>query len=182
MGGDRGSQMFHSEEPELVAFEGMQQRPNVEHLRRTSVFRDLGERELEAVLLCLRVRACAAGTWVFREGEPGASMLLVVEGALAATVRDRVGVEREINRMGPGEVVGEMAFLDPAPRSASIRALSVTTYYELDEDGMETLRVNSPSAAAALSWAVIRDVTRRLRRIDQLIEAELARRPDGRAP
>ncbi len=160
----------------------MQLRPNVEHVRRTSVFRDLGERELHAVLLCLRVRVCDAGTWLFREGEPGASMLLVAEGALAATVRDRAGAEREINRMGPGEVVGEMAFLDPAPRSASVRALTATTYYELDEDGMDALRVNSPSAAAALSWAVIRDVTRRLRRMDQLIEAELARRPEGRTP
>ncbi|HRH00798.1 MAG TPA: cyclic nucleotide-binding domain-containing protein [Polyangiaceae bacterium] len=129
----------------------MQLRPNVEVLRRASVFEGLEERELQALMICLRVRVCDAGTWLLREGEPGASMLLVAEGALAATVRDRRGAEREINRMGPGEVVGEMAFLDPAPRSASIRALAATTYYELDEDGMETLRLNSPSAAAALS-------------------------------
>ncbi len=160
----------------------MQLRPNVELLRRSSVFGGLVERELHALVLCLRVRVCDAGTWLFREGDPGASMLLVAEGGLVATVRDRQGAEREINRMGPGEVVGEMAFLDPAPRSASVRAFTAVICYELDEDGMETLRVNSPSAAAAISWAVIRDVTRRLRRMDQLIEAELARRPDGRSP
>jgi CRP/FNR family transcriptional regulator, cyclic AMP receptor protein len=165
----------------LVPSPDMQLRPNLELLRRASVFGGLEERELNALIICLRVRVCDAGTWLFREGDPGASMLVVAEGALAATVRDHKGTEREINRMGPGEVVGEMAFLDPAPRSASIRALTAATYYELDEDGMETLRVNSPSAAAALSWAVIRDVTRRLRRMDQLIEAELAPRPDGRS-
>ena len=103
-------------------------------------------------------------------------MLLVAEGSLVASVLDRAGVDREINRMSPGEIVGEMAFLDPAPRSASVRAVTRTTYYELDQDGMDTLRLNSPSAAAAITWAVIRDVTRRLRRMDGLVEAELARR------
>lgn len=137
------------------------------------VFRDLAPREFQALAVCLRVRVCEPGTWLFRQGEPGASMLLLAEGTLSASVSDSDGEEREINRMGPGEVVGEMAFLDPAPRSASVRAVTAVTYYELDEDGMETLRQHSAPAAAAICWAVIRAVTRRLRRMDELVSAEL---------
>jgi len=153
----------------------MHLRADKEVLRRTPLFRRLDEQELAALAVCLRVRVCDAGAWLFRQGDPGASMLLVAEGAFAATVRERSAEEREIHRMGPGEVIGEMAFLDAAPRSASVRAITSATYYELDRDGLEILRAHSPSAAAAVTWAVIRDVTRRLRRMDALIEVELER-------
>lgn len=154
----------------------MQSRPDKDLLRRTAIFRALGDTALDALIVCLSVRHGEAGAVLFQEGAPGASMIMVAEGVLVATVRDRDGREREINRMGPGETVGEMAFVDPAPRSASVHAITPTTFYELSEDGMATLRKNAPAAAAAITWAIIRDVTRRLRRIDDLIEDELARR------
>ena len=151
-------------------------RPDKDLLRRTAIFRALGDTALDALIVCLSVRQGEAGLVLFREGAPGNSMVMVAEGVLVATVRDRDGREREINRMGPGETVGEMAFIDPAPRSASVHAITPSTYYELTEDGMATLRANAPAAAAAITWAIIRDVTRRLRRIDDLIEDELSRR------
>lgn len=154
----------------------MSQRPDPALLRRTAIFRSLGEAELNALLLCLRVREASAGERLFEQGAPGASMLIVAEGTLVATVKGKGGAEREINRMGPGETVGEMAFLDPAPRSASVRATSSTTFYELTEDGMKSLEDYARGAASAVLWAIIRDVTRRLRRIDGLIEEELTRR------
>ena len=155
----------------------MRLRPDKELLQRTSVFRSLDDTELEALSLCMQVRVCDPGVSLFREGTAGASLILVATGVLAATVRDNSGVDREINRMGCGEIVGEMAFLDPAPRSASVHAVTATTYYELDDDSFETLRSNSPRAAAAITWAIIRDVRRRLRRIDGLIADQLARSP-----
>lgn len=146
-----------------------------EILRRTMIFRSLDQSDFDALVMCLRVREIEADEVLFREGEPGQSMMIVCEGTLVATVRRRDGGEQEINRMGPGETIGEMAFLDPAPRSATVRAVMRTTYYELDEDGLATLRRRAPTAAAALVWATLRDVTRRLRRMDRLIQHELSR-------
>ena len=146
-----------------------------EILRRTAIFRSLDETDFEALVMCLRVREIQADEVLFREGEPGQSMMIVGEGTLVATVRRTDGGEQEINRMGPCETIGEMAFLDPAPRSATVRAVTRTTYYELDEDGLATLRRRAPTAAAALVWATLRDVTRRLRRMDRLIQHELGR-------
>jgi CRP/FNR family cyclic AMP-dependent transcriptional regulator len=158
----------------------MQSRPDPEILRRTAIFRALGDTAVDALLVCLRVREVTAGEVLFRQGDPGASMLIVADGVLIATVKNHSGQEQEINRMGPGETVGEMAFLDPAPRSATVRALTRTTYYELSEDGMKSLELYARPAASAVVWAIIRDVTRRLRRIDGLIEEELTRRAAGR--
>lgn len=150
-------------------------RPDPEILRKTAIFRSLDESDFGTLLMCLRGRTCAAGELLFREGDPGQSMMIVADGTFVALVRRKDGVEQEINRMGPCETIGEMAFLDPAPRSATVRAVTDTTYYELDEDGLDILRRRAPTAAAALVWATLRDVTRRLRRLDRLIQHQLGR-------
>lgn len=151
-------------------------RVDPEILRKTAIFRSLDDSDFRALVMCLRVRRCEPDEVLFREGEPGQSMMIVGNGTLAAFVRRKDGGEQEINRMGAGETIGEMAFLDPAPRSATVRAVTRTDYYELDEDGLNILRRRAPTAAAALVWATLRDVTRRLRRIDRLIQHELGRR------
>ncbi len=151
--------------------------PRPEILRKTAIFRSLDESDFQALVMCLRVRQAEAGETLFREGEPGGTMMILGEGTLVATVRRKDGGEEEINRMGQGELIGEMAFLDPAPRSATVRAVTPVSYYTLDDDGLATLRRQAPTAAAALVWATLRDVTRRLRRMDRLIQHELGRRP-----
>lgn len=160
----------------------MTARVDTEILRRTAIFRSLGEADFAALTMCLRVRTAEAGEVLFREGEPGVSMMIVGEGTLAATVRRKDGTEQEINRMGPCETIGEMAFLDPAPRSATVHAVTRTSFYELGEDGLATLRRRAPTAAAALVWATLRDVTRRLRRMDRLIQHELGRNDGASTP
>jgi CRP/FNR family transcriptional regulator, cyclic AMP receptor protein len=157
-------------------------RPDPEILRKTAVFRSLDETDFQALMMCLRVRQAEPGEVLFREGEPGGSMLIVSEGTLVATVKRKDGGQEEINRMGQGELIGEMAFLDPAPRSATVRAVTKVAYYTLDDDGLATLRRQAPTAAAALIWATLRDVTRRLRRMDRLIQHELGRRPGVLVP
>src|SRR5262245_56964600 len=157
-------------------------RPDPEILRKTAIFRSLSDADFQTLMMCLRVRSCSAGELLFREGDPGDSMMIVGEGTLAAFVRRKDGGEQEINRMGTCETIGEMAFLDPAPRSATVRAVTAAICYELDDDGLATLRRRSPTAAAALVWATLRDVTRRLRRLDRLIQHELTRGGPAPAP
>ena len=66
-----------------------------EILRRTAIFRSLDETDFEALVMCLRVREIQADEVLFREGEPGQSMMIVGEGTLVATVRRTDGGEQE---------------------------------------------------------------------------------------
>jgi F420-non-reducing hydrogenase small subunit len=61
------------------------------------------------------------GATVFRQGEPGESMVLVVEGALEV-VRDHEGDAQVLARLGPGDICGEMAVLTGRPRAATVVA------------------------------------------------------------
>jgi CRP/FNR family transcriptional regulator, cyclic AMP receptor protein len=58
-----------------------------------------------------------AGHVIFKEGEPGDFMYVLVEGQVEVVVRDVV-----VGAFEPVEVFGEMAVIDPKPRSASVVA------------------------------------------------------------
>ena len=55
-----------------------------------------------------------SGHALFREGEPGETMFVVIEGAVEVTRDGRV-----IETIGAGEIIGELALIDTGPRSAS---------------------------------------------------------------
>jgi CRP-like cAMP-binding protein len=148
---------------------------SVEVVRQSDLFARLGDAELSALAACFIERRHARGEVVFRQGEPGETMLLIASGHLLASATRPDGASTGLNKMGPGEVLGEMAFLDPAPRSATVTADTDAVTYELSHDAMDVLRMRAPKAASALLNAGIRDVTRRLRVLDERIEAELNR-------
>ncbi|MFI5302412.1 MAG: Crp/Fnr family transcriptional regulator [Polyangiales bacterium] len=159
---------------------------NRDIIRRVRIFATLGDADCDAVLRIIKARRGEAGTVLFREGEPGATMIIVAEGELVAQVNSKLGAV-EVARFGVGEVVGEAAVIDPAPRSATVTASARSLVYEFSRDGLKQLEQESPAAASALVRAVIRDVARRLREINQRIELELTgqvQRPSmsGEAP
>lgn len=149
------------------------ERVSQEILRSEGLFSALPARDLEALALCLQGRRYAIGEVVFREGEPGSSLLIVAEGTLMASARGPDGEDRELGPMSAAEVVGEMAFLDPGPRSATVVAATSAVVYELSQDSREILRARSPAAFGAILSAAIRDVMARLDRLDARIFEEL---------
>jgi diguanylate cyclase len=60
--------------------------------------------------------------YLFRQDDPPTSAFLIEEGRVEI-VLERAGGERVLAVRGPGDIVGEMAIVDRAPRSASVRAI-----------------------------------------------------------
>jgi CRP/FNR family cyclic AMP-dependent transcriptional regulator len=142
---------------------------SAEVLREIALFAELPDAERSVLAACLVARRYAAGEVVFREDEPGGTLFVVIEGLLVATTALPDGSAKVLNQMERGEVAGEMAFLDPAPRSATVSAVEPTLVYELNHDTMTVLRQRAPAAVAAVVAEAIRDVARRLRRLDERI-------------
>jgi CRP-like cAMP-binding protein len=118
----------------------MQSHPEWAALRQAEVFADLTDADLTALVPFFAARTLRAGEVLFRQGEAGATMVFLARGALLARVRTDEGAETELGRMEPGEVVGEMAFIDPAPRSATVLCLHDADVYELAHEAMAQLR------------------------------------------
>jgi CRP/FNR family transcriptional regulator, cyclic AMP receptor protein len=134
-----------------------------EILRRVRAFTDLGDEECDAVLAVLKARRGAPGDVLFNEGDRGDTLLIVLDGHLVARVRGASGTDEEVARLGPGEVVGEMAFVDAEPRSASVSAPAGATVLEFSRAALASLRTTAPRVAAAIQRNVLFDVARRLR-------------------
>ena len=145
-------------------------------LRRVRAFAELGDDECDAVLRVLVARRGRPGDVLFREGDPGASLMIVLEGQLVARVRTDAGTEEEIARLGPGEVVGEMAFIDAEPRSATVSSGDVPVMVlEFTRAALGVLVRDAPRVASAILRNVLFDVARRLRDAGDRLE-------DGAAP
>lgn len=56
----------------------------------------------------------AAGDRIFAKGDPGDRMFVITAGTVA--IEDEDGL---IETLGPGELIGELALIDAAPRTAS---------------------------------------------------------------
>ncbi len=148
-------------------------------LRRIPLFKDFDDAACDAVIGVLRVRQFGAGETVFAQGERGDTMVIVSGGHLRVELDDVKGVRTTVGSIGAGEVVGEMAVLDPAPRACTVTAVSETIVYELNRAGLLQLRQTCPAASATIISAVISDVTRRLRQINKQIDTLLNPKTSG---
>jgi tRNA A-37 threonylcarbamoyl transferase component Bud32 len=81
-------------------------------------------------------RRIAAGELIVREGERG-ERAYIVESGECEVFRAGPDGEQAIRRIGPGEVIGELALFTAGPRTASIRALTGMTLLEVTREALE---------------------------------------------
>ncbi len=75
----------------------------------------------------------SAGETVVRQGEDADALFIVVHGRVAVSQRGPDGTERELNRLGPGELFGEIGLLTGQPRIATVRAIEPSELLRLDK-------------------------------------------------
>ncbi len=95
----------------------------------------------------------SAQSWLFREGEPGDSLYLVVSGRLRV-VAERDGVDRVLTTLGPGAALGELAVLTGSPRSASVQAVRDTELLEIEGGRFAELLRRDPELGVGLARAL----------------------------
>lgn len=145
----------------------------IDTLHGIKMFRSLSNADCGHVVAAMQRRTVRSGERVFGQGESGDTMLVVIDGILRVEVTDHQGSTATVGKVEAGEVVGEMAVVDPAPRSASVVAATDCILLEMSRADLIALRQSSPTAAAAVVGGVINDVTRRLRNVNRRIDAEL---------
>src|SRR5262245_25404552 len=77
------------------------------------------------ILAHTETRRFTRGQVVMQAGEADRALLIVAEGYLEVLIPRRGGgALRRIATVEPGSIIGEVAFLDAGPRSATVRALT----------------------------------------------------------
>ncbi len=106
----------------------------------------------------------AADEVIFRQGDAGEGLFLVVSGRLRVSVASD-GPERALYDIGRGAIVGEMALLTDRPRAATVQAVRDSDLLLLRVSSFRSLLERSP----ALVTGVMRLLADRLLAVDRLL-------------
>ena len=118
-------------------------------LRAVPLFAELSDFDLDLLERRSEVVALTAGEELFAEGAAGERAFIISEGEIE--IVKRTG-EREVLLAvrKPGEVIGEMALLQDAPRSATARAKTDARLLAIPKAELDVLMDSSSSAVRAM--------------------------------
>lgn len=95
-------------------------------LKRTVLFEDLTESEIERLAQSTRIQTYRAGQVIIREGRIGAAFFVIVSGSVEVVNDLNSSEPVAVATLGAGEFFGEIATLKHEIRSASVRATEDT--------------------------------------------------------
>jgi CRP-like cAMP-binding protein len=91
-----------------------------------------------------------AGEIIIREGDPGRSIYVILDGQVRVFTRDHHGEELELAVLGIGQFFGEMSFLTGKPRSGSVMAQDTSVIVELSYTSMRRVVKEHPTVKKVL--------------------------------
>ena len=129
-----------------------------------SLFGGLMPEELESIVPYFRSASFAAGEAVIREGEPNDRVHFILDGRVQVTRSGVLLVE-----LGEGDTFGEMEFLDVMPAAATVSAIVPTTVAAVSNCALHEISKADMRIFAIIVMNLARDLSRRLRRMDELM-------------
>ena len=136
-------------------------------LRALDLFRDTPDYILSSVARIIEELSLRPGETLITEGEYGDCMYIIVEGRMRVHSQDQTIIHLEA-----GAIVGELAILDPEPRTASVSAAEDSFLFRIDKGPFDEVMADRPEIA----FGVIRTLSRRVRtqgrRLAELAPAE----------
>lgn len=149
----------------------------IESLRRVEIFSGLTDAQLAHVAgICRAVRVAAGGV-IFREGDSGVELFVVLEGGVHVMINTRrpdgsVSLST-INSLYNGQCFGETALLSRAPRSATVVAAEPTTLLVLREPDFRALCANDPAIGYRVMQNLAQDLAYKLRSSNLLLRGNI---------
>ena len=129
---------------------------NLQDLRKSPLFQGLSDEELQKLMDMAEPISLRAGDVLIKQGELGDSAYVLLKGDFEVQKQSGQSLIK-IDVRNPGDVVGEMALLSRAPRSASVIAKTDGEALHIPQEAFEKLLSSSTTAAmAVLHWVMAR--------------------------
>jgi len=145
---------------------GQPERIKAGSLRRIKILADMEEKQLESFVQFMEIVAVQAFAEVFRKGEHGDAMYLVLEGELRA----RVFVDKKettLSTIMAGDFFGEISLLDEGPRSADVIANSNSRLLKISSAAFARVMREAPALAASFLYGLSKSIGARVRVLTQ---------------
>jgi hypothetical protein len=123
--------------------------------KKVPLLSDLPRNELDYLAATLQIVMLQPGEVLFREGEPGESFYVVLDGQLEVLLAIGTSDEKLMAMLGPGEFVGEMSLLIPGrARTASVRAVKAARLWRMTHTDFDALLLRGDVADKGIPSAI----------------------------
>ncbi len=146
----------------------VQQSAFEESLARIPFFAGLDESDIERVAAGTRTRRFRRGEVIFHAGDPGDALFIIVSGEVKISLPSDEGDEAILATLHEGDVFGELALLDGAPRSATASALVATEAVVLPRDRFRELIATVPAVRDVLLSSLAGELRRLTTHVEEL--------------
>jgi len=135
----------------------------IEQLAKVDLFAGLKPQAIELIAKVATEESHALGSKIFEHGDAGDKLYLILEGKVRIS-REVPGMgEEALAVLGPGQIFGEMALLDEAPRSADARVHERCLLLAIPKEGFDDLLFLHKDLAYEVLWSIVRMLLGRLR-------------------
>jgi CRP/FNR family cyclic AMP-dependent transcriptional regulator len=134
-------------------------------LASVPMFSGLQRDELLKFAELTRERTYPKGSVILFQGDPGDSLYVLRQGRVKVVLIGEDGREVILGVLEPGAHFGELALIDDQPRSAHVIAMEDSQLLILRREDFRRRVEANPTVA----WALLTELSRRLRRADQKI-------------
>jgi len=135
-------------------------------LKQVPMFRSLKPEDIQRIAAFLQRHVLRKGDVLFRNGEEGHSLYMIIAGKIKIVRQSRDGDEMILAMLSAGDFCGEMALLDGLSRSADAVAVEETHVYGLNRKDFLAYVMNNETAVKAILAAL----SKRLRKADDFLE------------
>ena len=143
-------------------------------LDKWRLFADLTQDDVGFVIATCEERMLVGGEELFHENDAGDSLWIVQSGRVDVFKTIRGDLERSLASLGPGDVIGEMSFLDGQRRSAGARTSESSEFLVLTRGGFTKVEKERPAVAAAFYRNMSTIIAARLRTTNELYREAVA--------
>jgi len=138
-------------------------------LREVPMFSKLSPEDLEKIAEIAQEQLFSPQSIICREGDPGSTLFIIVRGEV--DVIKLLGKKQSIlATRRDGEFVGEMAILESAPRSASLKARGEVRVLTIEGDAFKTILLDRSEVAVS----VLKHMSSRVRELNDKVGVQLA--------
>ena len=140
-------------------------------LQTIPIFAGLSEEALGQLLPRARQLNLPQDAVLVQEGESSNRLFVIGRGTVRVCKSFGQPAQIELARLGDGDFFGEMCILETLPRSATVQALTPVLLFSLASTDFFHLYRVMPEQYSILILNIARDLSRRLRRLDEVFAA-----------
>jgi CRP-like cAMP-binding protein len=141
----------------------------------TQMFGDFEWHHIEDLCNYLEAYEADQGITLFREGDQGNYMCLIVEGSVDILKEDSHETNKIVSTVGRGKTLGEMALIDGQPRSATAVIAKPATLAILTKTSFQRIVREKPALATQILLKIASLLSQRLRIASGVLVAYLDR-------